>query len=96
MCLTKLKTAAALLLVTGIAVWALAHQPTAAEQPGANAAEKQPAPPPAARTDLLGDPLPPGALARLGTRRFRQPATIVGVAYAPDGKTVVTGRQTRR
>jgi WD40 repeat protein len=77
------------LLVAGIAVGAglLAHPPTAAEQPRAKAAEK----PPAARSDLLGDRLPSGALARLGTLRFRQRATIVGVAYAPDGQTVVTG-----
>src|SRR5262245_26733670 len=47
--------------------------------------------PPAARTDLLGDPLPDGALARVGTLRFRHLATIVSVAYAPDGKSVATG-----
>src|SRR5215468_5607291 len=47
--------------------------------------------PPAARTDLLGDPLPDGALARVGTLRFRHFATIVSVAYAPDGKSVATG-----
>src|SRR5262245_12701167 len=47
--------------------------------------------PPAARADLLGDPLPDGALARVGTLRFRHCATIVSVAYAPDGKCVATG-----
>jgi RNA polymerase sigma factor (sigma-70 family) len=57
MYLTKLKTAAALLLV-GIAVGAglLAHQPTAAEQPGAKAAEKQQATRPEAKEgkDMAG------------------------------------------
>src|SRR5262249_598608 len=44
-----------------------------------------------ARPDLPGDPLPDGALARVGTLRFRHFATIVSVAYAPDGKSVATG-----
>jgi WD40 repeat protein len=39
-------------------------------------------------TDLHGDPLPDGAVTRLGTLRFRAPAEIVGLAYAPDGKTI--------
>src|SRR5262249_22647676 len=47
--------------------------------------------PPAVRSDLLDDPLPDGALARIGTLRFRHCATIVSVAYAPDGKSVATG-----
>jgi hypothetical protein len=48
MYVTKLKTATILLLVAAIAVGAgvLAHQPTAAEQPGAQAIEKPPATPP--------------------------------------------------
>jgi WD40 repeat protein len=47
--------------------------------------------PPPGRTDLLGDPLPDGALVRVGTVRFRHAATIITVAYAPDGKSVATG-----
>jgi RNA polymerase sigma factor (sigma-70 family) len=41
---------------------------------------------PAGHVDLHGDPLPEGALARLGTRRFRQGGLM---ALSPDGRTVV-------
>ena len=41
-----------------------------------------------ARTDVYGDPLATGSLARLGTLRFWTSAPISTIAFVPDGKTV--------
>jgi len=52
-------------------------------------------PPPAeagrpARVDRYGDPLPDGALARLGTARLRHGSVVKAVAVSPDGKALAS------
>jgi len=62
-----------------------------ADPPPANDGASPPkAEAPAARLDQFGDPLPPGAVARLGTVRFRAGMWPKHLAAAPDGAKVVT------
>jgi WD40 repeat protein len=51
----------------------------------ADAAPGQPAP-----ADHQGDPLPPGAIARLGSLRFRHPGSIVFATFLPDNKSILS------
>ena len=57
-------------------------------EPEPQTAGKQQPPPPAA--DRFGDPLPDGAIARLGTVRFRHGFYVTKVGFALDGKVLVS------
>src|ERR1043165_97542 len=52
------------------------------------APKKQPAK--AVKLDSLGDPVPEGAVARLGTTRFRHASPVMFVGYSGDGGVLVT------
>src|SRR4051794_3905073 len=54
---------------------------------GGSANDEKPAP--AVRTDLLGDPLPPGAVARLGSSRFRVNGWTRSLAFGPGDATLL-------
>jgi RNA polymerase sigma factor (sigma-70 family) len=100
MLMTKVKMGAALFLVASMAAAGtgmLAHGPPAEKQRQeeprefARAADGlEPAKPNETRTDRYGDPLPPGAIARFGTIRFRHEDRVEEFSYSPDGQTLAS------
>jgi RNA polymerase sigma factor (sigma-70 family) len=95
MLLAKIRFVAVVLLavgllgsVAGFGVYQLAGaQPPAADAPPPVVAAAEE--PKQVRADVYGDPLPPHALARLGTVRMRHPG-VHFVGCLPDGKRLIT------
>jgi RNA polymerase sigma factor (sigma-70 family) len=103
MAATRGKLLVALALVTVAAGAGVLAQPTTVPQPqlpiikpAGGLDQPQPDEPPRARVDRYGDPLPPGALLRLGSLRLRAGAPVFAVRFTPDGKAVFSGSSTPR
>src|SRR5262245_47827977 len=79
MCLFLRRLCVAAVLTSLVLAPVGAEPPQAKQQPTA-----------AGRTDRFGDPLPPGASARLGTMRLRHEAYSLAAVFSPDGQTLVT------
>jgi WD40 repeat protein len=80
-----LKTRLAVLITAGVLGLALAPP---APWTGMRAAEPEKAA--GVRSDLFGDPLPEGALTRMGTLRWRHGGPVYFVGFNADGKQLVT------
>jgi RNA polymerase sigma factor (sigma-70 family) len=91
--LAKSKIAVLLLVLCLAAGAALGYQPAtteeAQEQPPTQDNSAPTAANQALKTDHDGDPLPPEALARLGTTRLRHGGYIRSLHFTPDGKVLV-------
>jgi WD40 repeat protein len=72
----------------GLVLEVRADTPSVAPRPEPVAADRPMEAPP--RFDRLGDPLPPGAIARLGTQRFRNDGEVRCVTYSPDGRVLAS------
>jgi RNA polymerase sigma factor (sigma-70 family) len=86
----KLQAAVAGLVLLGAlaaGVGTLAPRRVPAEAPPAALAPAEAKP----RVDRHGDPLPAGAVARLGTVRFRHGYMTLAAVFSPDGKILATG-----
>jgi WD40 repeat protein len=83
--LTVLIVGVALTIVCGLAATMPDRPPI---QPGVDVVKAVAQP---GDREAQGDPLPAGAVARLGTARFRHAGEVTTVVYFPDGKTVASG-----
>jgi RNA polymerase sigma factor (sigma-70 family) len=87
MLLARLTLIAAVLLTTAAgAVTAVALGGPARDDPGGAAPEG----PVAGGRDRFGDPIPAGAVARLGSVRFRNDGPLSVLSFSPDGRTLLT------
>lgn len=76
---TACKTLGVCLILAALVMW-----------PGPAFDRSAPPPPPPVRLDYHGDPLPPGAITRLGCARLRHASGMLHVTFSPDGKSILT------
>jgi RNA polymerase sigma factor (sigma-70 family) len=89
----RLPITATLLLILGTLLAgaaAVRQQPATPQEPPKTIPALPPPPQAHVRRDLQGDPLPEGAVARLGTVRWRHSYTAGAVVFSPDGKQLAT------
>jgi RNA polymerase sigma factor (sigma-70 family) len=95
--MSPIKLTFALGVACGLALAALGlnreSRPAAAHEPPPAAAARTDPASEEVRTDRFGDPLPPGALARFGSTRFRHGGNVRGLVYYPDGKRLASAGQ---
>jgi RNA polymerase sigma factor (sigma-70 family) len=95
MLMSKVRSTAVLLIAVGVLALGAglaAHQtkPPREEKQDVLAPPLTPSTERTPRSDFHGDPLPPGALRRLGTVRFRHGGGVYSIAFSPDGRTLVS------
>jgi RNA polymerase sigma factor (sigma-70 family) len=91
----KVRVAVLVTLTAGLLGLAVGAAPLVPTEPPPEGAVAATAKDPPVVKDLFGDALPPGAVARLGTVRWRHGGPVTFVSVLPDGKRVVSAANDR-
>jgi WD40 repeat protein len=83
--MSSLRGGAVLITLLFFGAWpSFGDKPKAEQKPGAKTPKKE-------RLDPYGDPLPPGAIQRFGSRRLRHTRGVSSLVFLPDGKSLFSG-----